>query len=351
MKKITIIIFVLTAAISSRAQTGINTTSPAVSSVVEVSSANKGVLLPRVALTSINDMVTIASPANSLTVFNTSTAGTVPDNVLPGYYYWSVAATKWVRLLDITDPNVNIYNVDGSLSGNRIVTQGTNTLAFTASAINAFSVNNSTFSVDAANHRIGIGTIAPTAKLEIASGVTNTSGLKFTNFSSTSPIGVGQTLGVDAGGAVITMPNAAASTVTTKTVSISGGASYNVDESAYVTIPNTSQTVAIPANGRALFVSFMLGIDFYNNPAGSGYGYYDACIFIDGVETKFYLTIQEPGQGGLQTQYSLSFVKFLLAGNHTVDVRMKRMANNGTAALAAMNFGPISMVFNATFIN
>ncbi|MFN6074439.1 MAG: hypothetical protein ACK476_12325, partial [Fluviicola sp.] len=34
----------------------------------------------------------------------------------------------------------NIYSTDGTLAGNRVVTQGANTLGFTASAVNAFSV-------------------------------------------------------------------------------------------------------------------------------------------------------------------------------------------------------------------
>ncbi len=70
------------------------------SAILEVESTNKGVLMPRVALSSITDATTIASPANALTVFNTATAGTAPNDVVPGYYYWSTAESKWVRLLD-----------------------------------------------------------------------------------------------------------------------------------------------------------------------------------------------------------------------------------------------------------
>jgi hypothetical protein len=58
-----------------------------------------------------------------------------------------------------------LYENDATLTSSRIVTQGANTLAFTATSTNAFSVAGSTFSVDAANKRVGIGTTAPSSTL------------------------------------------------------------------------------------------------------------------------------------------------------------------------------------------
>ena len=77
---------------------GINATAslPAASAMLDVAAANKGVLLPRVSLAGITDAVTITSPATSLLVYNTATAGISPNNVTPGYYYW--ANSKWNRL-------------------------------------------------------------------------------------------------------------------------------------------------------------------------------------------------------------------------------------------------------------
>ncbi|MFP3631664.1 hypothetical protein SB776_34210, partial [Burkholderia sp. SIMBA_045] len=65
--------------------------------------------------------------------------------------------------------SVNIYNADGSLTGNRTVTQGGNTLAFNGTATNAFSVDGTTLSVDAANDRVGIGTATPEGKFHVTS--------------------------------------------------------------------------------------------------------------------------------------------------------------------------------------
>lgn len=80
------------------AQTGIGTTTPHVSARLDVSASNKGFLPPRIALLSTTDQATIASPATGLVLFNTATAGTTPNNVLPGYYYWD--GTKWNGLVD-----------------------------------------------------------------------------------------------------------------------------------------------------------------------------------------------------------------------------------------------------------
>lgn len=63
------------------------------SAILDVSSGNKGILIPRVGLTSALDVTTIPSPTVSLLVYNTATAGTSPNNVVPGFYYWQT--NKW----------------------------------------------------------------------------------------------------------------------------------------------------------------------------------------------------------------------------------------------------------------
>lgn len=79
---------------------GINPTGaiPNNSAGLDVDFTNKGVLIPRVALTARNSNAPIgAGIANSLLVYNTATAGTFPNNVYPGYYYWD--GTQWQRLM------------------------------------------------------------------------------------------------------------------------------------------------------------------------------------------------------------------------------------------------------------
>jgi hypothetical protein len=55
------------------------------------------------------------------------------------------------------------------------------------------------------NGNVGIGSLSPSTKLEINAGVSNTSGVKFSNLNSSTPVSSGATLGVDANGNVVTV--------------------------------------------------------------------------------------------------------------------------------------------------
>lgn len=79
---------------------GINSSgaSPDASAGLDVDFTDKGVLIPRVALTATNSASPITSPTTSLLVYNTATAGTKPRDVYPGFYYWD--GNGWARLLD-----------------------------------------------------------------------------------------------------------------------------------------------------------------------------------------------------------------------------------------------------------
>ena len=90
-----------------------------------------------------------------------SKAGNIRYTSTDGFQFHN--GSNWVSL-------VNVYNSDGILTGNRTVTQGANTLSFAGTAVNAFSVAGNTFSVDASNGRIGIGTGAPQKRLDVVAG-------------------------------------------------------------------------------------------------------------------------------------------------------------------------------------
>ncbi len=104
---------------------GINGTGavPDASAMLDVVSTNRGMLVPRVALTATNAAGPITAPLTSLLVYNTATAGASPNNVLPGYYYWDGA--KWVSLSGGTGGN------DWSLLGNAGTSAGTNFIGTT----------------------------------------------------------------------------------------------------------------------------------------------------------------------------------------------------------------------------
>lgn len=81
------------------AQTGIGTTTPNASAKLDITATDKGFLPPRVALTATNVFSPItgtAASASGLLIYNTATAGSAPNNVVPGYYYWNGSA--WIQI-------------------------------------------------------------------------------------------------------------------------------------------------------------------------------------------------------------------------------------------------------------
>lgn len=95
MKKIFLFIVTLFI-VGVNAQTGIGTTTPNASAKLDVYATNKGFLPPRVALMGATDTSTITSPATGLLIYNTATAGTSPNNVFPGYYYYN--GSSWIQI-------------------------------------------------------------------------------------------------------------------------------------------------------------------------------------------------------------------------------------------------------------
>jgi hypothetical protein len=77
-----------------------NNSEPNSSAMLDVWSASKGMLVPRVALTGTSSASPVSSPAASLLVFNTATT----SDVTPGYYYWN--GSQWVRLQASSDPSL-----------------------------------------------------------------------------------------------------------------------------------------------------------------------------------------------------------------------------------------------------
>jgi hypothetical protein len=105
MKKIIFILSILLIANCVSAQTGIGTTTPNAAAKLDVNSTEKGFLPPRVALTATNVFAPVTgltgttplASAAGLLIYNTATAGTAPNNVVPGYYYWN--GTMWVNFI------------------------------------------------------------------------------------------------------------------------------------------------------------------------------------------------------------------------------------------------------------
>jgi hypothetical protein len=94
----------MSAVFAQTGNVGIGTNNPNASAILDVSDGNRGLLIPRVALTATNTAGPITSPATSLMVYNTATNGTAPNNVTPGYYYnaGTPALPNWVKIFTST---------------------------------------------------------------------------------------------------------------------------------------------------------------------------------------------------------------------------------------------------------
>ncbi|WP_048511018.1 hypothetical protein [Chryseobacterium sp. FH2] len=152
------------------AQVGINTPTP--QSTLDIIAKNatgttstpEGLLIPRVDRQRAQSMTGVAN--STLIYINSIATGNMTGNAVNidsiGYYYYD--NNVWNKM---NISGENIYNSNGTLSSNRTVNQGERTITFAGTSTNAFSVDNATLSVDAATHRVGIGTIAPNSDLQV----------------------------------------------------------------------------------------------------------------------------------------------------------------------------------------
>lgn len=128
-------------------QVGIGTTTPSPSSALDIRSSNSGLLIPRVALNSTTDTNTIANPATSLLVYNSSTT----NDVTPGFYYWE---GSWKTLKAAASGSSTGWNLTGN------TTTATDYLGTNNYNSLVFKVNNNPFSKYHPNGGITIGSSA-----------------------------------------------------------------------------------------------------------------------------------------------------------------------------------------------
>lgn len=149
----------LSICLSATAQNiGVNGTGAAAdaSAILDVSATDKGLLIPRVALTSTADIATIPTPATSLLVYNTANI----SNVSPGFYYWN--GTVWIR--------IGLVGDDWHLSGNTGTNPANNFIGTTDGQDLAFRTNNTERARLMNGGRFGIGLPNPADQLHVANG-------------------------------------------------------------------------------------------------------------------------------------------------------------------------------------
>lgn len=145
----------------------VNGAAPNASALLDIDGAalaaanQKGVLLPRVALTATNVAAPVVAPATSLILYNTATAGVAPNNVTPGYYYWDGAA--WVRMLSGPMAWTILGNAGTLPATNFLGTTDNQDLVIRTNNLERMRVRN--------NGYVGINVVLPTlAQLEVSSG-------------------------------------------------------------------------------------------------------------------------------------------------------------------------------------
>lgn len=157
---------------------GINNSgaAPDISAMLDIVAANKGLLVPRVALTGTGDAATVPTPQTSLLVYNTATAGVSPNNVVPGYYYnaGTAGAPAWIRL-------ANGNGASWLTTGNAGTISGTHFLGTTDAVDFAVRTNNLERMRILSGGNVGIGTTTPVQLLDVNGKANTLTGYNFGN--------------------------------------------------------------------------------------------------------------------------------------------------------------------------
>jgi len=127
------------------------------SSILDISSADRGLLIPRIFLTNVAISSPVAAPATSLLVYNTNVAVVGGDGV--GFYFWD--GVSWQSLGETGPaglPGNDGLIPNGTAIGNTTFWNGTE-----------WVVNDNNIFNAGAN--VGVGTSAPAAKLEVQGDV------------------------------------------------------------------------------------------------------------------------------------------------------------------------------------
>ena len=133
-----------------------------VNAILELESATKGLLLPRLALTGTNTIPPMAgtSIAAGMTAYNTATAGTGVNAVTPGYYYHN--GTVWVRIASQSDIIASSSAWVNNPGATRVELGATSTGGNRAAGTEVVATDGG---------RFGIGTSSPSTTLDVNGSV------------------------------------------------------------------------------------------------------------------------------------------------------------------------------------
>lgn len=119
MKKLLFSITLLLSA-TIYSQVGIGTSSPNSSAMLDIVASDKGLLIPRVALTNATDQVTVPSPAVGLLVYNTG-ASTL---TYKGFVFWNGTEWRSINNTSTVNPSISGLTCSGASAFPQTFTSG-----------------------------------------------------------------------------------------------------------------------------------------------------------------------------------------------------------------------------------
>ncbi|WP_081413980.1 hypothetical protein [Chryseobacterium daeguense] len=137
----------------SYAQIGISTPNP--QAALDIVSKDSGILIPRMTAAQIEQ---ISAPTEGELAFSTTNTGAVVN--LIGFWYYD--GTTWKPIIANSSGGINIYNSNGTLTGNRVAAMNGHSLNVGPSKL---FVNGTT------DGNVGVMTSTPTQKLDVNGGM------------------------------------------------------------------------------------------------------------------------------------------------------------------------------------
>lgn len=229
----------------------INTTGAVANSsaILDVSSTNTGLLVPRLSLTMTTAAAPVTAPATSLLVYNTATVA----DVTPGYYYWN--GVMWVRL----DSNENDWLLNGNAGTNDPAVPGTYGTSLIGANENWMGTSDGNDVVIGTNNierlrikqttgNVGIGTANPLQKMHIVGNLRFDGALMPAGNAGTT----GQVL-VSQGAGVAPVWQSVGTLITNYKVS---AVRTLITTSTFTQITGLSQTITLTSNAQVMVSTY-----------------------------------------------------------------------------------------------
>ena len=373
MKKIYAVLFFLMAAVlpsglySQNSNVGVGTTTPDASSILDVTSTSKGVLVPRLTTAQRN---AIANPAASLLVYDTD---------LGCFYYYNATTTAWVSLCQAgpagpTGPQ-GTAGVAGASGSNGVTgptgpsgadgapgaagapgpagaagAAGANGAQGAPGAPGAAGSNGATGATGPTGPG-GTGSLGPTGPQGIT-GATGPQGVAGANGAAgaTGPAGAAGPSGAagatgpsgTAGSTGATGPTGTAGFVASNVISLVSGGGTNPTILSYTTganvvytqLPNLTYTTTLATASKIVVLAFG-SCSRATETYGTIYAQY--AVFLDGVNTGTIqrVSIEASTYGDVgyyyEVPWSISTVLSVAAGTHTISIQGTHAGGDGIA--------------------